>query len=194
MKNVRLLITVLMLTTNTLFSQKKGKNEILVSVGVITSNGFLSNIESIIEGAFSRASYENSSPRIAYTITYKKAIENNWFVFVDGSYQNIHKNMVKNKLVIGASNQNFYTIGVGSDYHYLTKEWCQIYSGISIAYTIQKTTNKHNDNNTTFVSNNKFFNFQINALGLRIGKEFAGTLELGYGYKGVINLGTSYQF
>ena len=43
-------------------------------------------------------------------------------------------------------------------------------------------------------ANDGFFNFQVNAVGFRVGKALAATLELGVGYKGSANLGVSYQF
>ncbi len=39
-----------------------------------------------------------------------------------------------------------------------------------------------------------FFNFQLNAVGIRVGKTLASFIEFGFGYKGLINLGVSAQF
>tara|TARA_R110002050_G_scaffold56512_3_gene127088 strand:- start:40298 stop:40468 length:171 start_codon:yes stop_codon:yes gene_type:complete len=38
------------------------------------------------------------------------------------------------------------------------------------------------------------FNFQLSALGFRIGKTVAAFAELGFGYKGIIIVGASFQF
>ncbi|WP_461532036.1 hypothetical protein [Sinomicrobium sp.] len=38
------------------------------------------------------------------------------------------------------------------------------------------------------------FAFQINPLGLRIGRQLGGFVELGFGHKGIVNIGASYRF
>jgi len=39
-----------------------------------------------------------------------------------------------------------------------------------------------------------YFNFQVNALVFRFGYKLAGIIEFGNGYKGIANIGLSYQF
>jgi hypothetical protein len=41
---------------------------------------------------------------------------------------------------------------------------------------------------------NRITNFQITAVGVRLGKSLGGFMELGFGYKGLLNFGLSYQF
>ena len=84
-----------------------------------------------------------------------------------------------------------FTVGVGTDYRYISRNIFQMYSGVSVAYTSEnvKSSGSYNSPDT-----NGFVNYQFNVLGFRVGKKFAGFAELGYGYKGIINAGVSYQF
>jgi hypothetical protein len=56
-----------------------------------------------------------------------------------------------------------------------------MYSGIGLAYF---TTGEYDTN----------FSFQGTALGFRVGKKLAAYAELGFGYKGIAQIGASYQF
>lgn len=46
----------------------------------------------------------------------------------------------------------------------------------------------------TYKDNLSDFAFQINPVGLRVGKSFGGFAELGFGYKGIISAGVNYKF
>jgi hypothetical protein len=56
-----------------------------------------------------------------------------------------------------------------------------MYSGVGLAYF---TSDEYNTN----------LSFQVNALGFRVGKKLAAYAELGFGYRGMINVGASLQF
>ena len=81
----------------------------------------------------------------------------------------------------GSADFTNITIAVESDYRYISKDSFQMYSGLGLAYFTadQYTTN---------------FSFQISALGFRVGKNLAAYAELGFGYKGIVHFGASYQF
>ena len=173
------------------FSQEKGTSDISFSVGAGTSNDFLNATEDIISN-IGGVSTTNASFAPSFNLTYKYAILNNWFFYADGTYQSIKEDVIENSIKIGDVSHRYITVGFGSEYHYIHKEWFQMYSGASIAYTSQNadftTSNDIEDDSDSY------FNFQVNAVGLRFGKAFAGFVELGVGYKGYANAGLSFQF
>ena len=117
---------------------------------------------------------------------------NNWFFFADGTYQTIKEDVLENSVKTGDVSNRYLTIGFGTEYHYVHKDWFQMYSGASIAYTSQNadfTTSSDIED-----TNDSYFNFQVNAVGLRFGKALGGFVELGVGYRGYVNAGLSYQF
>lgn len=170
------------------FSQEKGTNDISFGVGFESSNEFLNSVDDIISGV----SYSNTSVSPVFNLTYKVAIKNKWFVYADGAYQTVSEDVVENNITTGDVSHRYLTIGFGSSYHYISKDWFQMYSGASIAYTSQASDFTTSSNIKD--SNDSYFNFQVNALGFRFGRKLAAFAEFGVGYKGVANLGLSYQF
>jgi hypothetical protein len=170
------------------FAQEKGTNDLSFGVGFETSNEFLNTVEDIISGV----SYSNTTVTPAFSLTYKIAIKNKWFVYADGAYQTVSEDVVENNLTTGDVSHRYFTVGFGSSYHYISKNWFQMYSGVSIAYTSQNSDFTTSSNIED--KNDSFFNFHVSALGFRFGNALGVFAELGVGYKGVANVGLSYQF
>lgn len=145
-----------------------------------------------MDDIFSDVTFHTTSSSPALYFNYKYAIQDKWFFYADLSYQVIKQDVKQNSLTIGDVSNRFITVGFGTDYRYISKDIFQMYSGVSIAYTTRDadftTSNNMND------KHDGFFNFQVNALGFRVGKKLAGIAELGFGYKGIANVGVSYQF
>ena len=186
MKKFTFIIAFLMIQT-AVFSQAKGTSEISFGLGAGSSNDVFDMAEIIVSGA----EYENSKSSPIYSLTYKYAIKDKWFVYADGSFQNIKSDLIKDGDKLGDVKHKYFTFGVGSEYHYIVKDWFQMYSGGSVAITKQKSDGSSNIGDIDA----NYFNFQVNAIGLRFGKKsLAGFIELGVGYKGFATVGGSYQF
>ncbi len=186
-KNV--ISVIFSLVTTLVFSQEKGTHEVKLGAGFVeTSNEFLSTVEDIVSGA----STSNTTVRPAFNLTYKIAIKDRWFINADLVYQTVEEDIIQGSLKTGDVSHRYFTVGFGSDYHYITKDWFQMYSGASIGYTSQNSDFTTSSNIED--SNDSYFNFHVNALGFRFGRKLAAFAELGFGYKGVANVGVSYQF
>ena len=170
------------------FSQEKGTHDISFGLGFETSNEFLNTVEDIISGV----SYANTSVSPAFILNYKVAVKNKWFVYADGAYQTVSEDVIEDNLTTGDVTHRYITVGLGSSYHYISKDWFQMYSGASIAYTSQNSDFTTSSNIGD--KSDGYFNFHVSALGFRVGKALAAFAELGVGYKGIGNLGISYQF
>ncbi len=182
------LVAIIGLLASPSFAQEKGTHDISFGIGFETSNEFLNTVEDIISGV----SYANTTVTPAFNLTYKIAIKDKWFFYADAAYQVVSEDVIEGGLTTGDVSQRYFTVGFGSDYHYISKDWFQMYSGASIAYTSQKadfTTSSNIEDKS-----DGYFNFHVNALGFRFGQAFAGFVELGVGYRGVANIGLSYQF
>lgn len=87
----------------------------------------------------------------------------------------------------------FFSIAFESDVKYLQINQFQVYSGFGIGAAL---INHYIDNPTipdNTIHENRF-NYHLLVAGFRIGKEICPFIELGYGYKGLINAGLSYRF
>ena len=183
-----LLIIGLVFLSQQVIGQSKGTSELSFGLGFETSNEFLNTVEDIIDDT----SYANTKVSPAYILTYKRAIADRWFLFADGSYQSVKEDVIQGELTIGDVSTTYLTFGFGTDYHYISKDWFQMYSGASVAYTSQSsnfTTSADIDD-----ENDGYFNYHLTALGFRFGRALGAFVELGVGYRGFGAAGVSYQF
>jgi len=76
------------------------------------------------------------------------------------------------------------------DFCYFNRNIFTIYSsvaaGVSFLYCHADYNNRPDETFNTF-----WWAYQFTAMGIRIGKDIGGFVEIGYGYQGVINLGLS---
>jgi len=69
-----------------------------------------------------------------------------------------------------------------------------MYSGLGLAYTygtLKYDSSTPQEESST--DNISLPNFHLTGVGLRVGKSFGGFAEFGFGYKGIVNMGLSYQ-
>lgn len=194
-RKILLAILLLMVFTPFIQAQERGVKEFAVNFGDLTSNNFLDVFSDIATSAITLGIVKSDNTKYSpsFGVTYKYAFKNKWMIFIDGSYQSANEDIYVQKNKIGERDLQYFTAGIGSDYHYVSNEVLQVYSGASIAYTF--SNEKYSKTTYDFKNNNQnFLNFQLNAIGLRVGKKLAASLELGFGYKGILNAGISYQF
>ena len=77
--------------------------------------------------------------------------------------------------------------------NYLNREKIQLYGNLG-AGVLSYSVKENKDDGSEF--NDKFtgFAFQLNPVGVRVGKQFAGFAEIGFGFKGIVNIGASVKF
>lgn len=93
--------------------------------------------------------------------------------------------------------RQFYTVALEWEYRYVNQGIVQVYSGLGIGFTYgtEELTPPPSEQSIveTTTGDVSSIAYQVNAIGVRIGKKFAGYAEFGYGYKGILNLGFSVQ-
>ncbi len=88
-------------------------------------------------------------------------------------------------------NRYFYTIAMDFNVNYMNRPICQLYGNIGMGVTlVQFSDNKTEDPNAR-LKQFPFFNMHISPFGVRVGKMVAGFAEIGWGYKGFLNVGVS---
>ncbi|KAB2813596.1 hypothetical protein [Phaeocystidibacter luteus] len=199
MKLRHLFIGTFMLLALVSMGQTKGTNDLSLNVGFASSQEIVEDFANLAITAVSAGSvtYENVNAAPTYGLEYAISVYDNWFFLADGYFQTIDKDVFINGSQDGSVSSIFLTVGFGTDYHYVNTNWLQVYSGISVAYTRQ--TDNYTGTDTEFEDeldelDNGFFNFHVNAIGARFGKKLGITAEVGYGYRGIANIGLSYQF
>ena len=152
-------------------AQTKGTSQINIGYGVYShyefAESFFNDVESsgVLNMGIKYAIQDRFM--LGGSLSYESMTGTEDFIFLEGEP--------------GSADFTNITIAVESDYRYISKDSFQMYSGLGLAYFTadQYTTN---------------FSFQISALGFRVGKNLAAYAELGFGYKGIVHFGASYQF
>lgn len=77
---------------------------------------------------------------------------------------------------------------------YLNRDNVQLYGNLGagvLRYSIKETKD---DDGSEFSDKFTSFAFQLNPVGVRVGKQFAAFAEIGFGFKGIVNIGASVDF
>lgn len=179
-------------------AQEKGASDLRIGYGIGTSNDMLNLLTDAITypASLGTITYTNEVNSGAIFLEYNYAIKNKLTLGVDLVYEGFFKDVVSFDTVIGKQRDNTLTFGVKCDYNYLSKPTVRLYSGIALAFSLMMQQFTSNDPATTGVTNanNGAFNFQVTGIGVRYGKQIAGFAELGFGYKGILSAGLSFQF
>jgi hypothetical protein len=93
-------------------------------------------------------------------------------------------------VIIGDYTYRSQVIAAEFKFRYLNTEFLQLYSGLGSGFRFGKEKTRYL-NDPPDISDVGLWTGHINLLGIRIGKGFGGFLELGYGYKGIFNVGIS---
>jgi hypothetical protein len=64
----------------------------------------------------------------------------------------------------------------------------------SLSYGVSILGDNHTGIGEVDESGPKFYAFQITPFAVRVGRQVAGFVELGFGYKGIVNGGLSFRF
>lgn len=112
-----------------------------------------------------------------------------------------------NNLQTGKYKRCAYTIAAEYTFIFMDKHRFQMYSGFGAGYTYYEATASYSDEYYNSIYSNYTYhkeqvthyqsghiNGQITALGVKSNGRFSVCFELGFGYKGLLNLGLAYRF
>ena len=109
------------------------------------------------------------------------------------AYEKITSDAYLDNVKEGRFKNKYYTIAPEVGFKYLKSDIISIYSlaGIGGTYTSRNHTS---DSAEKTDDSTLYFNFQITPVGIKVGKSFGVYGELGFGYKGLLNIGAFAQF
>ena len=129
-------------------------------------------------------------------VNFSYAIKNNFLIGAEVVYQRISKDIYLVNDKDGRQVDNSFTIGANAKYSYISNPKFRMYSGLAAGYnTIQANFDPEKGSTSKATKGNKgAFGYHLTAFGFRYGKKAAVLAELGFGYKGIINIGFNYKF
>ena len=199
MKKIRkLLITgMIICMTQFVFSQEHF-NEISFNYGIATtddvSTAFGTIFEDIVYDIFGDSTQFSNSSTGVFLFTYQHQFSKIISAGPVLGYELLTTDVTYNDKSIGTIKHNSFTIGIEGRIDYLNREYFGMYLGLGVGATLIKVKSSSDDTDAGDIDPNSHFNFHVTALGFRVGKQFGGIAELGYGYRGIANAGLYYRF
>ena len=179
-------------------AQEQGTKELTLGYGTVTTNEILDVIlndfllSGLTGGLYKTKNHTYSG---ASYVNFSYAIKNNFLIGAEVVYQRISKDIYLVNDKDGRQVDNSFTIGANAKYSYISNPKFRMYSGLAAGYnTIQANFDPEKGSTSKATKGNKgAFGYHLTAFGFRYGKKAAVVAELGFGYKGIINIGFNYQ-
>lgn len=192
-KSIFIAICAIMGVAFSVDAQEYGRHDIRIDYSdatpLVIADVFTNAFVSVISG--SESSNEKAFGMLS--VGYRYAVSNRFSLGADLSYANASSDM-KNKSTnqITHRKSNFYMVLPTAKYSYVKRGIIDFYGTVASGAILAKGSDRTDQAKIT--TNEVIFAFQVNPLGLRIGKDWGGFLEVGYGFKGIVALGASYRF
>ncbi|MCD6597810.1 MAG: outer membrane beta-barrel protein, partial [Bacteroidales bacterium] len=189
-KLIILLILSGMLQTST-FAQNK-RHEIVAGYGMASHQTFKEITVNLAVTIFTVGNvntvYQSGSG--TFYLGYRYHLSKHFSMGIDAAYQSILEEVRNSDERVGNLKRKYITASALTNISYINRPAFQLYSTISAGY-IQGKGNYTPVEGEEESMTDGFFGFQVNPVGIRFGRTVGGFVELGYGYKGVLNFGLS---
>lgn len=93
-----------------------------------------------------------------------------------------------NNTLAGRVKQSYNTFAAELDYRYVNSSFFKLYSAFGLGITAYKESYKPVSGNTE-VNRKSHLNFQVSAIGIKLGNQIGVLGEFGFGYKGLFCIG-----
>lgn len=173
-------------------------HDIMLAYGQFIPDQFESVNSSMLNDLYPDQRYvrDNYSSFGTLFFSYRHVFKNELFLWgITAGYSSSKSKIYNVGQFEGDLSRTFYTVALEWEYRYVNQGPIQVYSGLGLGFTYATEELAPPPEMTTTSSTGNISNiaYQVNAVGIRLGKKYAGFVELGYGYKGIINAGFSLQ-
>ncbi len=196
MKKVILFAALILLQIPFLQAQEK-PNAIRVGYGIATYDQIFNAFEDVLDNIISIGSYkrENESWKGGAFLSYHHRLWEKYSIGGTFMWDRADADIYVLNEFAGKSKQDFYTLALEVERRHLDKDWIRLYSGLGVGMMYVNDDFTSASSNLKSGSDNAMsITFQLNLLGVRIGKGLAFFAEGGLGYRGIVNFGASWEF
>ncbi len=198
MRTKAIFLALFLLSFSVLRAQEKERrHEVIAGYGIVTSDEVMGVTSSILTTilTLANANRQNMHWTGTYHLKYTYRAGKMFPVGVSAGYERMSSDLVdKDQTLVGKEEGEYITIAAEGAIRYVNKRIFQMYSGLAAGYTFASSKIVEQDGEESNSDHFNHFNFQVNVVGIRIGTVVGGFLELGFGYKGIVNFGLSCQF
>lgn len=177
--------------------EKERRHEISAGYGIVTSDEAMGVTSSLLTTILTLANANRTNMHWTglYHLGYKFRAGRIFPLGISVGYEKMTSDLTnKDQEVVGKEKGQYISIMAEGSVRYLNKRVFQMYSGLAAGYTLASSEVVAETGEESDTDHFNHFNFQVNVIGVRLGGIIGGFLELGFGYKGLINFGISCQF
>ncbi|NVK28480.1 MAG: hypothetical protein HWE14_10580 [Flavobacteriia bacterium] len=194
MTDSRTIITVILLSISFIsFGQRRNNGQKKGLYFIHFEHSWGANFNNwMLEDEATNAGYEYNSPQHRYPatgITLQRFMNSRLALTMTYSMQFLQYWSQFDNNAVGRTDWHLFTIALGARYTWRDRGILYQYFDISLGYTYANVNTVDWTEEFPEPSNLSLPAFHVTALGSRIGKKYGVELGLGYGYKGILNLG-----
>jgi len=196
------IVMVVVLLSTGLSAQSVEQNyqhhDVMISYGAFPFDQFLSVESSMLNDLYPDKRYirDHYSGSGIVSLSYRKITGSEKYLWgISAGYNQSKCSIYYLSDEVGQLSRQFITVAVDFEYRYVNRGILQIYSGGMLGYQFgtEKLTPPANSEMPGGTGTLNRIAYQANVMGIRVGKDIAGFMEFGFGYKGMVNLGVSAQ-
>lgn len=172
------------------------RHDIMGSYGIVTTDQVVDLLADLLVTLFSFGEYskDNYAYSGALFLTYKNSVTHRLNIGATIGLDRVNGDLINDQIKYGEFSTTHVTVAGEADLRWVKKDFFEMYTGLGLGYTFSEDKGSISATNETDILNTGHANLQFDLLGLRVGRNFGGFIETGFGYKGILNFGISYQF
>lgn len=162
-------------------------------VGTFVGNSIVGDILEFQEPGYQRTNYRNMGP---FAFSFKIMPYNRLTVGGVLQYESINSDLNYFGESLGNQSLSLFTAALEMDYRYISSKTLQVYFSFGAGTTVAQQdfmSNQPEGEGSFSKSYEPVPSYHVNVLGIRLGKAIGIFGELGFGYKGLLNVGLSFQ-
>ncbi|MCF0049362.1 hypothetical protein LXM25_04790 [Dyadobacter sp. LJ53] len=190
---MRALILQIVLLGSTIIpctAQDKGKSELTISFGIMPAEDVAAEFLTIFFLALAGRFPEGKLDDNAFALAYKYHVSERFSLGASGAYNASAQETRFFKWYDNEPRPKTLAIAAESNFFYLKRPKINLYSSMSAGFFGSWKNEYNGISNTSFISPTLHYS----PVGIRVGRDTGGFVELGYGFKGLVSGGLSIRF
>lgn len=172
------------------------QHEVSLSYGGLPVVDLLGYYENYFTPSASQTSlYDDKGKFGAFNISYLFYPDENWGVGLVYSYTNSDKRILNNNKIAGDFYNSFHSICPSFKYNWYNYNFITLYSRVNAGVAIATTKASYISQKQVEqkIATKAFFMYQVSPIGIEVGRQVAGFVEVGFGHMGTAMAGLRYR-
>ena len=186
----------ILLVTATFYSSNAQQHHFSGGVGVLSTNyiadtffNVAKNVISDLAGSDTKLENQKSVGELRLSYAYYPIEKLS--VGASASFLQTTSDAVSGGVTTGDYSSTYLTFAAEGTYTYLSRRNIRLYGLLGAG--ISNMNSKYTTGRSSESDGTNYFNFHVSPIGVTFGKQFGGTAEIGFGYRGVFSLGVYYR-